>query len=223
MTLSPDTRVSDISQRRGSRSALLHQSFDALTRMETLLMSSFRSIAARRPVTACIAALAAVGVLGGAPLAASQDDACPTDHKKVERKLHENLHRVHTTTDRTRQRVIIRARPGTRAALKALGRGGRGVRADHALIDAFTVDLDAAGLARYMADPRVESISFDAEMHGDQTSTVNDPITVLAQRTSKTTTATTLNPGALRGMLGLTSSTYAGTGVTVALIDSGLE
>src|SRR6185436_14398121 len=73
-----------------------------------------------------------------------------------------------------------------------------------------------------MADPRVESISFDADMHGDQ-SALDDPITVLAQRTSKTTSATTLNPGALRGMLGLTSSTYAGTGVTVALIDSGLE
>src|SRR6185503_4551533 len=222
MTLSPDTRVSDSSQRRGSRSALLHQSFDALTRMETLLMSSFRSIAVRRPVTACIAALAAVGVLGGAPLAASQDDACPTDHKKVDRKLHENLHRMRTTTDRTRQRVIIRAKAGTRAALKALGRGGRGVRVDHQVIDAFTIDLDAAGLARYMADPRVESISFDADMHGDQSS-LDDPITVLAQRTSKTTSTTTLNPGALRGMLGLTSSTYAGTGVTVALIDSGLE
>ena len=67
---------------------------DALTRMETLLMSSIRSTASRPAASACVTALAAAGVLlGAATMAAAQaDETCPADHLKVDRKVHESLH-----------------------------------------------------------------------------------------------------------------------------------
>src|SRR5947207_2743989 len=86
----------------------------------------------------------------------------------------------------------------------------------------FVADVDEDDLPRLAADPRVESVSLDARMHGDQLS-LDDPATLIAQRTAKDTSTTSSNPAALRGTLGLTSSTWTGNGVTVALIDSGLE
>src|SRR5215204_6344793 len=229
MTLSLSSRDSDMTQRQAFASAPLNLSVAALTRMETLLMSPIRSTAVRRLLAStCVTATAAFAVLlGTASIASAQDDdSCPAFHGKVDQRVHEMLHRQRGAADQVepeRQRVIIRAKAGTRAALKsAPRRASRGVRADHDFINAFTVDIDFDDLSELMADPRVESISFDAPMRGDQTA-FDDPMSMLAQRTARGTSSTTRNLAALRGMLGLTGSSYTGAGVTVALIDSGLE
>ena len=112
---------------------------------------------------------------------------------------------------------------GMRAALQSSGRNrGHNIRADHGFINAFSADVDEKDLARLAADPRVESVSFDETMQGDQVA-LDDPLTLIAQRTARDQTQTTPNPAALRGTLGLNGSPWTGNGVTVALIDSGLE
>ena len=229
MTLSLSSCGSDMTRREAFASAPLNVSVAALTRMETLLMSPIRSNAVRRSLAStCVTAMAAFGVLlGTVSIASAQDDdSCPAFHGKVDQRVHEMLHRQRGGADQVqpdRQRVIIRAKAGTRAALQSARRSGsRGVRADHDFINAFTVDIDSDDLSQLMADPRVESISFDAPMRGDQTA-FDDPMSVLAQRTAHDTSATTRNPATLRGMLGLAKSRYTGAGITVALIDSGLE
>ena len=52
---------------------------------------------------------------------------------------------------------------------------------------------------------------------------MDDPLTLIAQRTARNQTPTPHNPAALRGTLAVNGSGWTGTGVTVALIDSGLE
>ena len=222
MTLSLSSRGSDMTRREAFASAPLNVSVAALTRMETLLMSPIRSNAVRRSLAStCVTAMAAFGVLlGTVSIASAQDDdSCPAFHGKVDQRVHEMLHRQRGAADQVqpdRQRVIIRAKAGTRAALQSARRSGsRGVRADHDFINAFTVDIDSDDLSQLMADPRVESISFDAPMRGDQTA-FDDPMSVLAQRTARDTSATTRNPATLRGMLGLAKSRYTGAGITVA-------
>jgi len=122
-----------------------------------------------------------------------------------------------------RQRVIIRAKAGMRAALRAASaKRGHAFRADHSFINASAIEVDADDLARLAADDRIESVSADAPLQGDQTS-VADPLTLMAQRTGRGDGQSAAKTQArLRGTLGL-NSTYTGAGVTVALIRLRLE
>src|SRR5207237_8417435 len=117
----------------------------------------------------------------------------------------------------------IRAKAGVRQGLElATKNRGHSILAHHDFIDAFSAEVSEDDLARLAADPRVVSISFDAAMQGDQVAT-DSPLTLIAERTAKGTTATAPNPAALRGTLGLTSSTWTGKGVTGALLDLVVE
>src|SRR5712671_884983 len=179
--------------------------------METRLMSPIRSMATRFSAFASFAAVAVFATLMGvATLASAQvTDACPPEHRKVDKKIHDLMHGqrsdrqapVRQYAEREpserqqpgRQRVIIRAKPGMRRALKAAGRNrGHSIRADHNFINAFSAEVDEDDLARLAADPRVESISFDETMEGDQVA-LDDPMTLIAQRTARDQAATTPN------------------------------
>ena len=103
-----------------------------------------------------------------------------------------------------RQRVIVRFAPGRRsAAVRDLKAGGFDVRAEHALIDAATLEVPRAALDGLSHNPNVLSISSDAVTGAH---------------------ATVAPSGAtVRSALGLASnSTAKGTGVGVAVIDSGI-
>ena len=204
-------------------------------------MRPIKSMATPRSASTSFAAVAAFATLMGmSALASGQEpETCPPEHRKVDNKIHDRLHRA--LRDRQplerrsaeseqfalehpeRQRVIIRAKAGMRAVLETAGRNrGHNIRADHGFINAFSADLDENDLARLAADPRVESVSFDEMMHGDQ-AVLDDPLTSIGTRTMRDQTRTPPNPAALRGTLGLNGSTWTGSGITVALIDSGLE
>ena len=154
-------------------------------------MSPMSSTATRSSVSASFAAVAAFATLMGvAALASAQvADTCPPEHRKVDKRIHDRMHRQRSDREPIgasrrraravgaprveetpgRQRVIIRAKAGMRGTLKAAGRNrGHGIRADHDFINAFSAEVDEADLARLAADPRIESVSFDATMQGDQ-------------------------------------------------------
>ena len=62
------------------------------------------------------------------------------------------------------QRVIIRTKPGSRGALRAmLQQHGDVIVADHPSLDALTVTLHGEDLAALQANPNVMSVSTDAE------------------------------------------------------------
>jgi len=200
-------------------------------------MSSISSTASRPVVFARFAAAVAGATVMAVTIQASAQlaGACPPEHLKMDAKIHAVAHRQHvdrgsadrqaTHRDRLdrpepgRQRVIIRAKAGTRGALESAGRShGHSIRADHDFINAFTADVDEDDLARLAADPRVESVSLDADMQGDQEA-LDSPLTTIAQRTGSGSSSAAPNPAAVRGTLGLTASNWSGTGVTVALVD----
>ena len=63
------------------------------------------------------------------------------------------------------QRVIIRTKPGARAAVReVLKKRGKAVQAEHPSIEALTVEVLGAELAALAARPDVESLALDAEV-----------------------------------------------------------
>ncbi len=204
-------------------------------------MSPITSTATRPSGCAGFVAAAVFATLMGAGALASAQvvDTCPPEHRKVDERIHDRMHRRQSDRERperqyaerdrsdrqrpARQRVIIRAKPGMRAALETAGRSrGHSIRADHDFINAFSAEVDEDDLARLAADPRVASVSVDAPMRGDQVAPT-DQGAVIAQRTVRGTSTAPPNPAALRGTLAVNGSGWTGTGVTVALIDSGHE
>ena len=102
-----------------------------------------------------------------------------------------------------RQRVIIRVKRGQRSAVdRTLRAGGLDVKAHHALIDAITVEIPRSALRGLRHNPNVESISLDAPTTSFQT----------IAPTGQT----------VRSTLGLASMSAKGTGVGVAVVDSGI-
>jgi len=208
---------------------------------EPRLMSPVDSVATRPARSASFAAVAMFATLMGVASLASARmlDTCPPAHRKVDEQIHARMHRQQSDRERparkyrdrdqserrrpARHRVIVRAKAGMREALEAAGRNrGQTIRGDHDFINAFSAEVDEDDLERLAADPRIESVSFDATMHGDQVA-LYDPMTLIAQRTARGTSTAAPNPAALRGTLAVNGSGWTGSGVTVALIDSGLE
>jgi serine protease AprX len=117
------------------------------------------------------------------------------------------------------QRVIVRTRTGAKEAVKrTLRNHGEDVLGDHSLVDAVSARVHPENLAALAADPNIRSISPDAivsalasgSQYGDSSSTW-----------SWGATSSTYSSVRLKALLGL-DGRYTGTGVGVALIDSGL-
>ena len=157
-------------------------------------MSQIISKAGRRSASASFAAVAVfVTSIGVAALASAQvADTCPPEHRKMDKKIHDLMHRLgsdrepsdHKYAEREqsdrqqpgRQRVIIRAKAGMRGALEVAGKNrGHRIRADHDFINAFSAEVDEDDLARLAADPRVESVSVPGTCWSAFTASVNFP------------------------------------------------
>ncbi|HEY6211354.1 MAG TPA: S8 family peptidase, partial [Vicinamibacterales bacterium] len=114
------------------------------------------------------------------------------------------------------QSVIITVKPGYRETIRqALQQHGDRIKAEHPLIESLTVDLHSEDVAELAKQPWVNAIAADAIVSAK--SDLSNLITQPSQ-----TLATTLRP-----TLGLpplpTSSTMTGaTGVSVAVLDSGI-
>ncbi len=101
-------------------------------------------------------------------------------------------------------RVIVRAKPDSDRELRRQfeGHGGR-IHRRHDFIEAFTAEVTRAEMLALADDPLVDSISIDA--------------VVAAHQKVQSTSAIDV----LRTTLGLTGGSPTGSGVGVALIDSG--
>src|SRR5262245_50515299 len=107
---------------------------------------------------------------------------------------------------KNRVRVIIRAVPGWRDALREYlkSQGTHRIQKEHSIIDAITADIPAGALAALENQPFVESVSIDATLKSHQL------------------TVTTAPPYLLRPTLGLEGNSPNGAGVGIAIIDSGI-
>ena len=142
-------------------------------------------------------------IFGVGPAAAQSPDA----------KLDQQLRRVRSGGP---QRVIIRTRPGSRAAVrKALKAHGDKIAADHPAIDAVTAEVHGDDLRKLAARSDVESIAVDAEV-----STTARPSRKKQGFTSKT--VSTVTSATLRATLGYWGDFLYGAGVGVAVVDSGI-
>src|SRR6266849_3704887 len=134
------------------------------------------------------------------------------------------------------QRVIVRVRPGSRPVLhNSLIAHGDQIVGEHESIDAITAVIHGEDLVTLADSDAVLSISCDAIVrpHGP-----NDGLIGLAGGPLKTvanvvgsalppnganTPASVMSPAVLRQTLGVDNTNWAGRGVGVAIIDSGLE
>jgi serine protease AprX len=113
------------------------------------------------------------------------------------------------------QRVIVQVRPGGRAALKqSLLHHGDVVQAEHPGLNALTVDLHTDDLAALEADPSVLAVSVDAEVRSFGEPAGQSPDAAAYRRTPVQI---------LRETLGLSRVRFAGAGINVAVVDSGIE
>ncbi|HWF83760.1 MAG TPA: S8 family serine peptidase, partial [Vicinamibacterales bacterium] len=129
------------------------------------------------------------------------------DHPQ--RKLDAHLQHA-LATGSGQQRVIVRVKPGSRGALvRSLRTQGHSVYAEHAGIDAFSVQVPAAALRALVDDSRVDSISVDGHINGlDKATSIS---------TSTYTSASTLLTTLALGDFGM------GSTIGVAVLDSGLQ
>ena len=115
------------------------------------------------------------------------------------------------------QRVILQTRPGTRDALKrTLSAHGDVVEAEHASLDALTVTVHAADLAALDANPSVVAISVDARV------TAFGKGVTLAAKKGGAHDGAAAGVNTLRASLGLDGTLFHGSGVNVAIVDSGI-
>ena len=123
--------------------------------------------------------------------------------ERVVSKLDERLAARVRNRDSVTERVIIRTTSeGVPGLTNALERGGHAVLRRHRIINALTARVAVAALEGLARLPFVESISVDAVVIADQT---------------------TSGDSTLRGTLALPVQAPAGNRVGVAVIDSGLE
>lgn len=137
-----------------------------------------------------------------AALAALLIPATPVLAQQHDPKIDHALQAVHGGS---RQRVIVRFRPGTGASVEQTASlKGNKIRSRHASIGAFSMEVDAEALAALARNPNVESVGIDAEVSSE----------AYEQMTS-------IPSNVLRSTLG--ESEYSkGAGIGVAVIDSGI-
>lgn len=131
-------------------------------------------------------------------------------------KLDRVLHRAATQAPEP-QRVIIRAGPGGRGALRAaLTAHGDVVEAEHPMLDALTAYVHGEDLVALANDPSVLSVSCDCE------------VSPSGGTSSRSRRGSQWKPSEIRQLLGLDQAAAEGyvakgAGVGVGIVDSGLE
>jgi len=151
----------------------------------------------------------ALGLLTAAPAAAERGSKLDTVLRSANRRG-----AVH--------HVIITTQPDARVFLKqALQSHGDAVSDEFPTLNALAVALHGEDLAALEADPRVLSVSFDAEVRslGEQGRADQDGTG--ATRVSKARQPAPID--VLRETLGLTDVHFSGVGINVAVVDSGID
>jgi len=125
--------------------------------------------------------------------------------------------------------VIVRTKPGFRDAVReAMRARGADIEGDHPAVEAFTAKLDDQQLLDLLASDAVESLSVDAEVQagGHVKKQVDKKVTVTKRvQLSRTVNASVglLVRDELRDTLGVPENGLSGNGITVAVIDSGIQ
>jgi subtilisin family serine protease len=137
------------------------------------------------------------------------------------------------------QRVIIRVRPGNRAALReSLKAHGDQIVSEHDSLDALTVVVHGEDIAGLADNDAILSVSRDHKVRptglldglfgivGGVVNVVGSLVNVVGNvllPNGADTSGPAVPPTVLRQTLGVNNSTWTGRGVGVAVIDSGLE
>lgn len=147
-------------------------------------------------------------------------------------RLDTNLRAVVDQAGDQPQRVIIRTRAGSRAVLqRALTDHGDRILAEHESLDAITALVHAEDVAALAQRDGILSVSTDAVVRADGLlggvlgivgGLVRVVGTVLLPGGADTS-GVAVPPAVLRSTLGINDTTWAGRGVGIAVIDSGLE
>jgi len=126
-------------------------------------------------------------------------------------KIDQAVRNALTSNPNASQRVILTARPGSRAALKqTLKSRGATILSENAALNVLTAQVAGGDIPRLIEDTTVTDISTDSLV---QTNAKPDA--------GGSTTAALVS--AVRETLGLSSSQYTGNGIGVAVIDSGVK
>jgi len=142
-------------------------------------------------------------------LSASPAASAPRSHSKLDLALRQEL----AKGTPAEARVIITVLPGARPAVRdQLKQHGDDVFAEFPGIDAFGARVHGRDLELLAGNPAVVSVSIDAEVRAGAN----------VEQGRKTPDRALKYYSGLRTQLGLTGSTSAGEGITVAVIDSGI-
>jgi serine protease AprX len=179
---------------------------------------------ATRKWRAAVVVMVAAGIIAsGAPAAV----AGQSRHARLDRALQRELE----AGDRGEKRVIIRTRADARPAVRrALTAHGDRIVAEHAEIDALTAVVHGDDLESLAAQDGVISISTDAVVRAKLLGSllgvvggVLGAVTGILLPNGADTSGAAVAPAVLRSTLGVSSTSWTGRGVGVAVIDSGLE
>jgi serine protease AprX len=148
------------------------------------------------------------------------------NHKKFDRALRSDSHR-----GSSRQRVIIRTRPGSsRTISKALADHGDVIAIDDTDLNTIAAEVHADDLDALADSNAVLSVSIDALVRPDAKANKQAAKYGSRSRNRRTPILTTarqalarVNEENLRGTLGLSDASPVGTGVVVAVVDSGIS
>ena len=179
---------------------------------------------ANRKWRAAVVVLVAAGIVAGASAPAG---AGPSRRSRLDQSLQRELE----AGGRGEKRVIIRTRANARTAVRrALAEHGDRVLAEHAEIDALTAVVHGDDLEALAAQDGVISVSTDAvvqaKLLGGLLGLVGgllNTVTGILLPNGADTSGDAVAPALLRSTLGVSSTSWTGRGVGVAVIDSGLE
>ena len=143
-------------------------------------------------------------------------------------KLDDELQRLAATTSgSSRVHVIVRTRPNSLAAVAdRMRRRGDSVKSTHPAADAVAGEVRRDALAALAADPSVVGVSIDAPVSafGAPRRAAGRPGSRgAAGRRPDAASPRHSTVNVLRSTLGLTNVGYAGAGIGVAIIDSGIQ
>ena len=120
-------------------------------------------------------------------------------------------------------RVILRVRPGAeRTVQQTLQAHGDRVVARHASLNAISAEIHGEDLPALAASEHIESISSDARVEGHLLGLVLDVVGGLLDPGEIDTSQQPLAPKTLRATLGISSTSWTGRGIGVAVVDSGI-
>jgi serine protease AprX len=151
----------------------------------------------------------------GTLLARLAVEVCPASHTKLDAAMH---NRIHAASSSSRLQAIVGVRVGTLdSVLSAVALLGAEIHAIHRGLPALSLEVGVSALGTLAALPSVLSISIDAPLSEARSLHPGD---VLAARTVEEGAGGSVTH--LRETLGL-DGRLTGTGVGVAVIDSGLQ